>query len=129
MARLISWLETRRGEGASDAEELRVQLESSRAGDPAPVLGFTGTGGSGKSSVLDEIVRRFRLDHPDRSVGLLLIDPSRRRSGRPCVRLVIATRLPGPVPVSAGESSPSLPSGCGVGVPPCGVVAPQRLLS
>ncbi len=81
VARLISWLETTRGEDASEAEELRTRLESSRAGDPAPVLGFTGTGGSGKSSVLDEIVRRFRLDHPDRSVGLLLIDPSRRRSG------------------------------------------------
>jgi len=81
VARLISWLETARGEAGSGATELRTRLEASRAGDPAPVLGFTGTGGAGKSSVLDEIVRRFRLDHPDRSVGLLLIDPSRRRSG------------------------------------------------
>jgi methylmalonyl-CoA mutase len=81
VARLISRLETARGEAAADAAELRERLESSRAGDRAPVLGFTGTGGSGKSSVLDEIVRRFRFDHPDRSVGLLLIDPSRRRSG------------------------------------------------
>jgi methylmalonyl-CoA mutase len=45
------------------------------------VVGFTGTGGSGKSSVVDEIVCRFRLEHPERSVGLLLVDPSRRRSG------------------------------------------------
>ena len=81
VGRLISWLETTRGEADSDAAELRSRLESSRAGDPSPVLGFTGPGGSGKSSVMDEIVRRFRIDHPDRSVGLLLIDPSRRRSG------------------------------------------------
>jgi len=81
VARLISWLEIAREEAESDATELRTRLQASRAGDPAPVLGFTGTGGSGKSSVMDEIVRRFRLDHPDRSVGLLLVDPSRRRSG------------------------------------------------
>jgi len=81
VARLISWLEIARGEAPSDATDLRTRLEASRAGDSAAVLGFTGTGGAGKSSVLDEIVRRFRLDHPDRSVGLLLIDPSRRRSG------------------------------------------------
>ena len=69
VARLISWLEIARGEAPSDANELRTRLEASRAGDSAAVLGFTGTGGAGKSSVLDEIVRRFRLDHPDRSVG------------------------------------------------------------
>jgi methylmalonyl-CoA mutase len=81
VARLISWLEIAAGEAPPDAAALRTRLESSRTGDPAPVLGFTGTGGAGKSSVLDEIVRRFRIDHPDRSVGLLLIDPTRRRSG------------------------------------------------
>ena len=81
VARLISWLEIARSEAPSDATDLRTRLEASRTGDSAAVLGFTGTGGAGKSSVLDEIVRRFRLDHPDRSVGLLLIDPSRRRSG------------------------------------------------
>jgi len=81
VARLISRLESARGETGSDPAELLARLESRRAGDPAPVLGFTGTGGSGKSSVMDEIVRRFRLEHPGRAVGLLLIDPSRRRSG------------------------------------------------
>jgi methylmalonyl-CoA mutase len=81
VARLISRLEIARSEDASGAAELCARLESGRQGDPAPVLGFTGTGGAGKSSVLDEIVRRFRIEHPDRSVGLLLIDPTRRRSG------------------------------------------------
>jgi len=48
----------------------------------APVLGVTGTGGSGKSSLTDEIVRRFRLDfNDDVSIAIIAVDPSRRRSG------------------------------------------------
>src|SRR5258706_15638627 len=47
-----------------------------------PVLGVTGTGGSGKSSLADELVRRFRLDQEDRfSIAILAVDPSRRKSG------------------------------------------------
>nr|WP_042193354.1 fused isobutyryl-CoA mutase/GTPase IcmF [Kibdelosporangium sp. MJ126-NF4]CTQ89634.1 B12 binding domain / kinase domain / Methylmalonyl-CoA mutase (EC 5.4.99.2) [Kibdelosporangium sp. MJ126-NF4] len=47
-----------------------------------PVLGITGTGGSGKSSLTDEIVRRFRQDQQDKvRVAVLAIDPSRRRGG------------------------------------------------
>jgi isobutyryl-CoA mutase len=45
------------------------------------VIGFTGTGGAGKSSLIDETVRRFRREFPQRSVGVLLVDPTRRRSG------------------------------------------------
>ncbi len=49
---------------------------------PAPVLGITGTGGSGKSSLTDEIIRRFRLDQEDKlSVAVLAVDPTRRRGG------------------------------------------------
>jgi len=81
VARLISQLEEE-GEPASPASErLRRELDGRRARPRAPVVGFTGTGGSGKSSVVDEIVCRFRLEHPERSIGLLLVDPSRRRSG------------------------------------------------
>src|SRR5690606_15526840 len=47
----------------------------------APVVGFTGTGGAGKSSVVDEIVRRLRRDRPALTIGCLLVDPTRRRSG------------------------------------------------
>ena len=51
-------------------------------GRRVPVLGITGTGGSGKSSLTDELIRRLRIDQRDRvSVALLAIDPSRRRSG------------------------------------------------
>src|SRR5207244_4876057 len=47
-----------------------------------PVLGITGTGGAGKSSLTDELVRRFRLDQGDTlRIAIISIDPSRRKSG------------------------------------------------
>ena len=54
-----------------------------RAGTRAPVVGFTGTGGAGKSSLVDELLRRYVHEHGG-NVGVLLIDPTRRRSGAPC---------------------------------------------
>ncbi|TGK21911.1 methylmalonyl-CoA mutase [Leptospira fluminis] len=46
-----------------------------------PVLGITGTGGAGKSSLTDELVRRFLYDFPDKSVAVLSVDPSKRKTG------------------------------------------------
>jgi methylmalonyl-CoA mutase len=46
-----------------------------------PVVGITGTGGAGKSSLTDELVRRFVVDHPTRSVAVLCIDPTKRKTG------------------------------------------------
>jgi isobutyryl-CoA mutase len=47
-----------------------------------PVLGITGTGGAGKSSLTDELVRRFRIDQEDKlRIAILAVDPTRRRSG------------------------------------------------
>ena len=46
-----------------------------------PVIGFTGTGGSGKSSIVDEVVLRFRRDFPTNRIAVISVDPSRRRSG------------------------------------------------
>lgn len=46
-----------------------------------PVLGVTGTGGAGKSSMVDEIVRRFLIDFKDKTVALLSVDPSKRKTG------------------------------------------------
>jgi len=76
LARLISAIEDGR---LDDAE--RRQLH---AGDAShvPVVGITGTGGAGKSSLTDEIVRRFRLDHDDAlKIAVLAVDPSRRKTG------------------------------------------------
>jgi methylmalonyl-CoA mutase len=47
----------------------------------APVLGITGTGGAGKSSMVDEIVRRFLHDQPDKTIGIVSVDPSKRKTG------------------------------------------------
>jgi methylmalonyl-CoA mutase len=46
-----------------------------------PVLGITGTGGSGKSSSVDEIVRRFLIDFPEKTIGIISVDPSKRKTG------------------------------------------------
>ncbi|PCH97575.1 MAG: methylmalonyl-CoA mutase [Bacteroidetes bacterium] len=46
-----------------------------------PVVGITGTGGSGKSSLVDEMVRRFLVDFPKKTIGIISVDPSKRRTG------------------------------------------------
>ena len=47
----------------------------------SPVLGITGTGGAGKSSLVDELVRRFLVDFPTKTVGIISVDPSKRKTG------------------------------------------------
>ncbi|MDQ2793852.1 MAG: cobalamin-dependent protein, partial [Bacteroidota bacterium] len=47
----------------------------------APILGITGTGGSGKSSLVDELVRRFLMDFPEKTVAIISVDPSKRKTG------------------------------------------------
>ena len=78
LARLITALEN-----ATLDAHLRQELAGRmRTVKKAPVLGITGTGGSGKSSLTDELVRRLRLDQSDRfKIALVAIDPSRRKSG------------------------------------------------
>ena len=80
VARLITWFEEN-GDDETTSEMLRQRLLTKRGSAPAPVVGFTGTGGAGKSSVVDELVRRFRLENSAQTIGLLLMDPTRRRSG------------------------------------------------
>ncbi len=46
-----------------------------------PVLGITGTGGAGKSSLVDELVRRFLLDFPEKTIAIVSVDPSKRKTG------------------------------------------------
>ena len=45
------------------------------------MLGITGTGGAGKSSMVDELVRRFLLDFPEKRIALISVDPSKRKTG------------------------------------------------
>jgi isobutyryl-CoA mutase len=67
--------------GTLGRDEL-LDLRGAAARRAVPVLGITGTGGSGKSSLTDELVRRFRLDHEDKlRIAVVAIDPTRRRAG------------------------------------------------
>ncbi len=77
VARLITLAEM-----GGDAWEAIAQTVQKRAKESAaPVIGITGTGGSGKSSLLDEIVRRFKNDNPQAKMAILSVDPSKRRTG------------------------------------------------
>ncbi|MET7730058.1 fused isobutyryl-CoA mutase/GTPase IcmF [Streptomyces sp. NPDC005402] len=63
-------------------EEFRQELRATAATRHVPVLGITGTGGSGKSSLTDELVRRFRVDQRDAlRIAVIAVDPTRRRGG------------------------------------------------
>ena len=80
VARLIGFFENHAETHKAEADRIRAVL-SERGTSAAPVIGFTGTGGAGKSSVLDELVLRLRRDAPGLRMALLLVDPTRRRSG------------------------------------------------
>lgn len=69
-------------ESGSLPEELTRRLAEVAAGRDVPVLGITGTGGSGKSSLTDELVRRLRLDQEDKlRIAVVAVDPTRRKGG------------------------------------------------
>jgi methylmalonyl-CoA mutase len=76
LARAVTVLESGR------SAELARRLTDAAAGRTVPVLGITGTGGSGKSSLTDELLRRLRLDSEDKlRIAVLAVDPTRRRGG------------------------------------------------
>ncbi len=56
-------------------------LEKNSAKANVPILGITGTGGSGKSSMVDELVRRFLIDFKDKKIAIISVDPSKRKTG------------------------------------------------
>jgi methylmalonyl-CoA mutase len=77
LAQLITALENDKADG-----QLVGAVQASAATKKVPVLGITGTGGAGKSSLTDELIRRLRLDQDDHlRVAVISIDPSRRKSG------------------------------------------------
>jgi isobutyryl-CoA mutase len=77
LAQLLTSLEL----GKADAK-LKTQMHQLADVAKVPVLGITGTGGAGKSSLTDELIRRFRLDQADAlKIAIISIDPSRRKSG------------------------------------------------
>ncbi len=77
IAKLISAAENYPKEVIPIINELSENIGENKA----PVLGITGTGGAGKSSLVDEIVRRFLSDFPNKTIAIISVDPSKRRSG------------------------------------------------
>ena len=77
IARLISAAENFPEQNAGWLKRIRQQVETKTT----PVLGITGTGGAGKSSLVDEIIRRFLLDFDDKTLAILSVDPSKRKTG------------------------------------------------
>ena len=79
IARLISAAEN--FHDLPETQALLKSVEEKAKTSTTPVLGITGTGGAGKSSLVDEMVRRFLLDFEDKHIGLISVDPSKRKTG------------------------------------------------
>ncbi|PRY12384.1 methylmalonyl-CoA mutase [Pontibacter ummariensis] len=77
IARLISAAENFPEEARGILQEVKEQANEVST----PVLGITGTGGAGKSSLVDELVRRFLMDFPDKRIAIISVDPSKRKTG------------------------------------------------
>ncbi|WP_438969161.1 methylmalonyl-CoA mutase family protein [Nonlabens sp.] len=75
IARLISLAENRH------EDFVKHFAEADKTEKQAPVLGITGTGGAGKSSLVDELIRRFLIDFPEKNIGIISVDPSKRKTG------------------------------------------------
>ncbi|WP_434035275.1 methylmalonyl-CoA mutase family protein [Formosa sp. 4Alg 33] len=77
IARIISSAENFPEVSKKTLEKIHTKNKTSKT----PVLGITGTGGAGKSSLVDELVRRFLIDFPEKTIGLISVDPSKRKTG------------------------------------------------
>ena len=77
IARLISAAENFPEESKTVMDKVHAMASATET----PVLGITGTGGAGKSSLVDELVRRFLIDFPEKEIAIVSVDPSKRKTG------------------------------------------------
>ena len=77
IARLISAAENFPEESKAVMDKVHTMASATET----PVLGITGTGGAGKSSLVDELVRRFLIDFPEKEIAIVSVDPSKRKTG------------------------------------------------
>ncbi|MBL7817417.1 MAG: methylmalonyl-CoA mutase family protein [Saprospiraceae bacterium] len=81
IARLISAVENFPEQNEGWLIELRASLQTPNPQHQTPIIGITGTGGAGKSSLVDELVRRFLMDFDEKTVAIVSVDPSKRKTG------------------------------------------------
>ncbi len=81
VAKMITAVEQDGTNNDMDTTHLRAELLEKSNQHPVPVIGITGTGGAGKSSLTDEIILRFLLDMKDIRIAVISSDPSRRKTG------------------------------------------------
>ncbi|MFC0525207.1 fused isobutyryl-CoA mutase/GTPase IcmF [Pontibacillus salicampi] len=79
IARFISAIENTIGSTEEPAAALEKVLDQTKT--HAPVLGITGTGGAGKSSLTDELIRRYLNEIPDKKIAVLSVDPTKKKTG------------------------------------------------
>jgi methylmalonyl-CoA mutase len=77
LAKLISAAEN----FPEDSKNLFTEVHKIAANKKTPILGITGTGGAGKSSLVDELVRRFLIDFKKETIAIVSVDPSKRKTG------------------------------------------------
>ncbi|MGB1317942.1 MAG: cobalamin-dependent protein, partial [Flavobacteriales bacterium] len=77
IANLISAAEN----NAEGSKDIFKTIDDAAEKSSTPVLGITGTGGAGKSSMVDELVRRFLVDFPEKNIAIVSVDPSKRKTG------------------------------------------------
>ncbi|MBE2261845.1 MAG: methylmalonyl-CoA mutase family protein, partial [Burkholderiaceae bacterium] len=102
LAQLITALENQKAD-----ESLMAAVRADAGNRTIPVVGITGTGGAGKSSLTDELIRRLRLDQGDAlRVAVISIDPSRRKSGGALLGDRIRMNAIGPWQLPASADAP-----------------------
>jgi methylmalonyl-CoA mutase len=79
-ATIARWISAAENCGVQHAKEIDL-LTAKAATIKTPILGITGTGGAGKSSMVDELVRRYTMDFTDKRIAVVSVDPSKRKTG------------------------------------------------